>query len=103
MNPVEPRGIRLDNGGMSLTLSRERMLEGMLAADRAFDGRFITGVITTGIYCLPSCRARKPKPEHVVFHDSPGSAGRRDSGRVGGAGRMTSTWASARTRPRSRR
>ncbi|MFC5848585.1 DNA-3-methyladenine glycosylase 2 family protein [Deinococcus petrolearius] len=59
---------------MPLTLSREQMLESMLAADRAFDGQFITGVISTGIYCLPSCRARKPKPENVVFHDSPQSA-----------------------------
>ncbi|WP_188964498.1 Ada metal-binding domain-containing protein [Deinococcus aquiradiocola] len=31
-------------------------------------------VSITGIYCLPSCRARKPKPENVVFHDSPESA-----------------------------
>ena len=26
--------------------------------DRAFDGRFVTGVLTTGIYCRPSCAAR---------------------------------------------
>src|SRR5580704_4072341 len=30
-----------------------------------FDGRFIIGVMTTGIYCLPSCPARQPKPENV--------------------------------------
>src|SRR5258706_3722423 len=30
-----------------------------------FDGRFILGVMTTGIYCLPSCAARPPKPENV--------------------------------------
>ncbi len=30
-----------------------------------FDGRFIVGVLTTGIYCLPSCSARQPKPENV--------------------------------------
>src|SRR5579872_7103760 len=30
-----------------------------------FDGRFIIGVMTTGIYCLPSCAARPPKPENV--------------------------------------
>ena len=37
------------------------------AAARAgrFDGKFIVGVLTTGIYCLPSCRARQPKPENV--------------------------------------
>jgi AraC family transcriptional regulator of adaptative response / DNA-3-methyladenine glycosylase II len=30
-----------------------------------FDGKFILGVMTTGIYCLPSCAARPPKPENV--------------------------------------
>ncbi|HEX2761974.1 MAG TPA: Ada metal-binding domain-containing protein [Rhizomicrobium sp.] len=30
-----------------------------------FDGKFILGVMTTGIYCLPSCAARPPKPGNV--------------------------------------
>jgi AraC family transcriptional regulator of adaptative response / DNA-3-methyladenine glycosylase II len=30
-----------------------------------FDGRFVIGVLTTGIYCLPSCGARQPRPENV--------------------------------------
>jgi AraC family transcriptional regulator of adaptative response / DNA-3-methyladenine glycosylase II len=30
-----------------------------------FDGKFIVGVLTTGIYCLPSCSARQPKPDNV--------------------------------------
>ena len=37
------------------------------ARDRSFDGRFITGVLTTGIYCRPSCPARHPKRENVRF------------------------------------
>src|SRR2546430_912721 len=43
------------------------MLERMYASDKAYDGRFLTGVLSTGIYCLPSCPARKPKPENVRF------------------------------------
>ena len=39
----------------------------VLASDAAYNGRFLTGVLTTGIYCLPSCKARKPKPENVRF------------------------------------
>lgn len=39
----------------------------MLRRDRAFDGRFVTGVLTTGIYCRPSCGARHPKRENVRF------------------------------------
>ena len=36
-----------------------------LARQGKFDGRFILGVMTTGIYCLPSCAARPPKPQNV--------------------------------------
>lgn len=39
----------------------------VLAGDSAFNGRFFTGVLTTGIYCLPSCKARKPRRENVRF------------------------------------
>lgn len=42
----------------------------MVASDPAYDGRFFVGVRTTGIYCLPSCRARKPRPENVQFFRS---------------------------------
>ncbi|HSR54383.1 MAG TPA: Ada metal-binding domain-containing protein, partial [Acidobacteriota bacterium] len=59
-----------------MTLTRERMLDRMLASDSNFDGRFITGVLSTGIFCLPSCRARKPKPENVRFFPNPKEASR---------------------------
>lgn len=39
----------------------------VLARDRAADGRFVTGVLSTGIYCRPSCAARHPKRENVRF------------------------------------
>ena len=39
----------------------------LLASDPTYDGRFFTGVLTTGIYCLPSCRARKPLAKNVRF------------------------------------
>jgi AraC family transcriptional regulator, regulatory protein of adaptative response / methylated-DNA-[protein]-cysteine methyltransferase len=39
----------------------------VLRRDRALDGRFVTGVLTTGIYCRPSCAARHPKRENVRF------------------------------------
>ena len=40
------------------------------ARDRSADGRFVTGVLTTGIYCRPSCAARHPKRENVRFFAS---------------------------------
>ncbi len=39
----------------------------MQARDRSFDGKFVTGVLSTGIYCRPSCAARHPKRENVRF------------------------------------
>ena len=39
----------------------------VLARDRAFDGQFVTGVLTTGIYCRPSCAARHPRRANVRF------------------------------------
>jgi AraC family transcriptional regulator of adaptative response/methylated-DNA-[protein]-cysteine methyltransferase len=37
------------------------------ASDPTFDGRFVAAVRTTGIYCRPSCRVRKPLPENVEY------------------------------------
>ncbi|AKH41996.1 Bifunctional transcriptional activator/DNA repair enzyme Ada [Croceibacterium atlanticum] len=41
----------------------------VLRRDRAFDGRFVTGVLSTGIYCRPSCATRHPRRENVRFFD----------------------------------
>ncbi|SFP67123.1 bifunctional DNA-binding transcriptional regulator/O6-methylguanine-DNA methyltransferase Ada [Sphingomonas rubra] len=38
------------------------------ARDRSADGRFVVGVRTTGIYCRPSCPARRPRRENVAFY-----------------------------------
>src|SRR5688500_19681372 len=35
--------------------------------DRSWDGRVIGAVKTTGIYCKPSCPARRPRRENVEF------------------------------------
>jgi AraC family transcriptional regulator of adaptative response/methylated-DNA-[protein]-cysteine methyltransferase len=38
-----------------------------LKSDASYDGIFYLGVRTTGIFCRPSCRARKPLPKNVVY------------------------------------
>jgi AraC family transcriptional regulator of adaptative response/methylated-DNA-[protein]-cysteine methyltransferase len=38
--------------------------------DRSWDGQVIGAVSTTGVYCKPSCPARRPKREHVTFFAS---------------------------------
>ena len=45
-----------------------------LAKDRRYDGRFVTGVHSTGIYCRPSCPARPPRRENVRFYATPAEA-----------------------------
>lgn len=45
-----------------------------LAKDRRFDGTFVTGVHSTGIYCRPSCPARPPRRENVSFYATPADA-----------------------------
>lgn len=40
----------------------------VLARDPAADGGFLYSVRTTGVYCRPSCAARRARPEHVAFH-----------------------------------
>jgi AraC family transcriptional regulator of adaptative response/methylated-DNA-[protein]-cysteine methyltransferase len=46
---------------------RLEMERAFLSSDPSFDGLFFTGVRTTGIFCLPSCPARKPLPRNVEF------------------------------------
>ena len=42
--------------------------------DPRFDGRFFTGVRTTGIYCRPICPAQTPKAQNVRFYGSAAAA-----------------------------
>ncbi|WP_433516446.1 DNA-3-methyladenine glycosylase 2 family protein [Nonomuraea sp. CA-143628] len=42
--------------------------------DRRFDGRFFVGVVTTGVYCRPSCPAVMPKPENLRLYPSAAAA-----------------------------
>jgi AraC family transcriptional regulator of adaptative response/methylated-DNA-[protein]-cysteine methyltransferase len=46
------------------------MLEAFLTRDASFDGIFVTGVHTTGIFCRTTCSAKKPNPENVSFFSS---------------------------------
>lgn len=48
--------------------------QAMSKRDRSFDGKFVTGVLSTGIYCRPSCAARHPKRENVRFFAKPEQA-----------------------------
>jgi AraC family transcriptional regulator of adaptative response/methylated-DNA-[protein]-cysteine methyltransferase len=42
----------------------------VLARDAAMNGRFLFGVLTTGVYCRPSCAARRPLRKNVRFYST---------------------------------
>ena len=46
------------------------MVKAITECDSRYDGKFYLGVITTGIYCLPSCKAKLPNLENVVFFNT---------------------------------
>ena len=52
----------------------ERCVRAVRSKDARFDGWFYTAVLTTRIYCRPSCPAVPPKPENMTFHPSAAAA-----------------------------
>jgi AraC family transcriptional regulator of adaptative response / DNA-3-methyladenine glycosylase II len=57
-----------------MELDPERCYQAIKARDARFDGRFFTGVVTTGIYCRPVCPAPTPKAKNVRFFASAAAA-----------------------------
>jgi AraC family transcriptional regulator of adaptative response/methylated-DNA-[protein]-cysteine methyltransferase len=55
-------------------ITDEERWQAVLAKDRRYDGAFVTGVHSTGIYCRPSCPARAPLRKNVRFYPSPKDA-----------------------------
>src|ERR1051326_5893714 len=56
--------------GAAMRMTNASMYARVLASDASYNGRFFFGVTSTGVYCLPACKARKPKPENVRFFPS---------------------------------
>jgi AraC family transcriptional regulator of adaptative response/methylated-DNA-[protein]-cysteine methyltransferase len=50
------------------------MQRAYLARDASYDGVFFLAVRTTGIFCRPSCPARKPRPQNVEYYPTAGAA-----------------------------
>ncbi len=46
---------------------RPEMLRAFAQRDAAYEGIFLTAVRTTGVFCRPTCPARKPRPDNVEF------------------------------------
>ncbi|TGD86220.1 DNA-3-methyladenine glycosylase 2 family protein [Mycolicibacterium sp. CH28] len=54
----------------------DRCYRAVQSKDSRFDGWFVTAVLTTGIYCRPSCPVRLPLARNVCFHPTAAAAQR---------------------------
>src|SRR5437588_869848 len=69
----------LDDGAAAshyhrMDLDHDACYRAVALRDARFDGRFFTGVKTTGIYCRPICPARTPRSENVTFYPAASAA-----------------------------
>jgi len=78
--PEFSRNNRMDRPGemrqAGLMMNAEQCWAAVRNRDRSFDGRFFFGVLTTGVYCRPSCPARPALRRNVRFYPTPAAAER---------------------------
>jgi AraC family transcriptional regulator, regulatory protein of adaptative response / methylated-DNA-[protein]-cysteine methyltransferase len=55
-------------------IAPDTRMQAVRARDASADGRFVYAVVTTGVFCRPSCGARPPKPENMRFYAGPEEA-----------------------------
>ncbi|MFA5834487.1 MAG: methylated-DNA--[protein]-cysteine S-methyltransferase [Bacteroidota bacterium] len=58
----------------TMTLTADTMYNALLRKDSTFEGTFYAAIKTTGIFCRPTCTARKPKRENVEYYSTPKDA-----------------------------
>ncbi|MDR4504120.1 MAG: methylated-DNA--[protein]-cysteine S-methyltransferase [Candidatus Scalindua sp.] len=66
--PVKKRLLKLEQNNSGLRDNEKYNFIG--SKNIKYDGVFFTAVKTTGIYCKPSCSAKKPNRENVIFYDT---------------------------------
>lgn len=64
---LEPQDVAVDRFA---TIPDETKWEAVCSRDRSCDGTFVFAVATTGIYCKPSCAARRPNRDNVAFYEN---------------------------------
>jgi AraC family transcriptional regulator of adaptative response/methylated-DNA-[protein]-cysteine methyltransferase len=66
--------VAIFRGSSQHAISDDDAWRAVLARDAQFDGRFVTAVCSTGIFCRPSCSARHPLRKNVQFFATPAEA-----------------------------
>jgi AraC family transcriptional regulator of adaptative response / DNA-3-methyladenine glycosylase II len=67
-------GVGMDDPNVEQRALFEQRYGALASRDARFDGQFIAGVHSTGIYCRPSCPAMTPKPGNVSFYRTAAAA-----------------------------
>ena len=57
-----------------MKLSEETRWQAVVGRDASLDGTFVFAVSSTGIFCRPSCPAKRPRRENVHFFDHAAAA-----------------------------
>ena len=66
--PIKKKLLKIEKENSILT--DEEKYEFIGSKNTKYDYKFITAVKTTGIFCLPSCSAKKPNKENVIFYNT---------------------------------
>lgn len=74
--PVKKRLLKLEQKNSCLSDNEKYNFIG--SKDIKYDGVFFTAVKTNGIYCKPSCSAKRPNRENVVFYNTKNEAIKND-------------------------
>ena len=64
---MDALGGRPENRGVKRLPPETEMYRALLARDASYEGIFFLGVSTTGVFCRPTCPARRPRPENVEY------------------------------------
>ncbi|MDB5669608.1 MAG: ada [Alphaproteobacteria bacterium] len=59
---------RDEEADVTATIDQDQAWAAFERRDRLWDGRLVGAVKSTGIYCRPSCPARRPKRDNVIFY-----------------------------------
>jgi AraC family transcriptional regulator, regulatory protein of adaptative response / methylated-DNA-[protein]-cysteine methyltransferase len=58
----------------TLQLTEEECWQAVVERNRAYEGKFVTAVLSTKIYCRPTCPSRQPRRDRVRFYATPQEA-----------------------------
>src|SRR5450755_3101404 len=63
-----------ETAAMAAVDSQRKEWQAVLERDSSQDGKFVFAVSSTGIYCRPSCSAKRPRRENIQFFRKPEEA-----------------------------